>query len=680
MFTIPDSHGLLELATRATVLLAVALALAWLVRRRPARIRHLMWTTTFALLLGLPALSLFGPAWEVPLLRAPAADTPDLRPATPSPATPIVREPTTELIPPPPPNQPSPNPASPPMRAAEPPTSSHSLPLPFLLWGLGCATALISLLVGMLRFGRLVRHAEQVHDLVWLGQAARVRARLNIRSDVPLYLSARANTPMTGGFRRPAILLPDSAKAWSAARRQAVLTHELIHVRRRDALRQLILRAALALYWFHPLAWVAARLAASAREEACDEEVLALGTRPSRYAGHLLAVAAGGMNPGPSALSLPMVRYTGSRLDRRIASILDPRQPRRSTILTAVVLAAIGVVGVSASVAHPVRIMATGGTKVRIVENARPPDGSRLGWRIGPRPLVSIGGGDGGNAALFSDATDATILRDGRIVVADRGTSELRVFDRSGTHVATWGGKGWGGGRFTDLFRIEPFPGDSIVAWSWRQGSMQVLDSEGEFGRILRPERAAVNLLLQRYFLAQARKDPHAIFGRSLAVELWGDLLVVSPTDRYEIMAFANDGTLARVVRRDHRPRRPSRAQVDAYVEAQAARTPGGTIELRAKLRAHDRPVPVADHLPAFGTVMSDALGHLWVEEYAAPGEEMSGSLWTVFDPEGHVLGYVATPPGLQIHEIGEDYILGRVHDVFGVESIQVWPLERSSG
>ena len=209
---------------------------------------------------------------------------------------------------------------------------------------------------------------------------------------------------------------------------------------------------------------------------------------------------------------------------------------------------------------------------------------------------------------------------------------------------------------------------------------MQVLDSEGEFGRILRPERAAVNLLLQRYFLAQARKDPHTIFGRSLAVGLWGDLLVVSPTDRYEIRAFANDGTLARIVRRDHRPRRPSRAQVDAYMEAQAARTPGNTVEDRTELRAHDRPVPVADHLPAFGTVMSDALGHLWVEEYAAPGEEMSGSLWTVFDPKGHVLGYVATPPGLQIHEIGGDYILGRVQDDFGVESIQVWPLERSSG
>ena len=49
----------------------------------------------------------------------------------------------------------------------------------------------------------------------------------------------------------------------------------------------------------------------------------------------------------------------------------------------------------------------------------------------------------------------------------------------------------------------------------------------------------------------------------------------------------------------------------------------------------------------------------------------------TVFDAEGHVLGFVETPEGLEIHEIGEDYILGRVKDELGVDFIQVWPLDR---
>ena len=484
---------------------------------------------------------------------------------------------------------------------------------------------------------------------------------------------------MTGGIRRPAILLPASAKAWSTERRQAVLTHEMIHVRHRDALRQLVLRAAVALYWFHPLAWVAARLAASAREEACDEEVLALGARPSQYAGHLLAVAAGGLTPGPSALSLPMVRYTGPRLERRIASILKPHRPHPSTIATAVVLTAIGVVGVSASVAHPTRFPTPGATRARIVENARPPDGSRLGWRIGRQPLVSIGGHDGVDAARFTDATDATILRDGRIVVADRGTSELRVFDASGTHVETWGGEGWGPGQFTDLYQVEPFPGDSIVAWSRGNGRLTVLDSQGNFGRVLRLYRDAAQLHFQRYLLEQLRRNPQAIFGRQLVVAPWGDLLVVSATDRYEIRAFAADGTLARVVRRDHGPRTPSRTQVDAYVETRVAQAPGEKMEERAKLRRHYQSVPIADQLPAFGSVLADALDHLWVEEYEVPGEDSRAPLWTVFDPEGRALGFFETPTGLEILEIGANYILGRVEDEFGGHFMQVWALERSA-
>jgi len=75
---------------------------------------------------------------------------------------------------------------------------------------------------------------------------------------------------------------------------------------------------------------------------------------------------------------------------------------------------------------------------------------------------------------------------------------------------------------------------------------------------------------------------------------------------------------------------------------------------------------------------MTDALDHLWVEEYEIPGEERPGVLWTVFDPEGRVLGFVETPEGLEVFEIGEGYMLGRITDELGVEFVQVWPLDRS--
>ena len=80
----------------------------------------------------------------------------------------------------------------------------------------------------------------------------------------------------------------------------------------------------------------------------------------------------------------------------------------------------------------------------------------------------------------------------------------------------------------------------------------------------------------------------------ALAMQLpWGDLVIHNLNNRYEIKAFAQDGSLARIVRRDHVARPPTR---------------------------------------------EERLNHLWVEEYEPPGQERPGSLWTVFDPEGRVL------------------------------------------
>ena len=73
---------------------------------------------------------------------------------------------------------------------------------------------------------------------------------------------------------------------------------------------------------------------------------------------------------------------------------------------------------------------------------------------------------------------------------------------------------------------------------------------------------------------------------------------------------------------------------------------------------------------------MADAVD-LWVEEYESPTDDFPARLWTVFDPEGRVLGFFETPKDWRIHEIGEDYILVGVQDELGVETVR-WPLERS--
>jgi len=366
---------------------------------------------------------------------------------------------------------------------------------------------------------------------------------------------------------------------------------------------------------------------------------------------------------------------------------------------------------------------------IRVVQNSRPSDGSRLSWRIGPGPAVSIGKREGEDPYLFAAATDATTLSDGRIVVVDMASDELRVFDTVGTHLATWGGQGDGPGEFIDLYHVDRWPGDSVAAGDYRRESITVFDSDGNLGRIVRLESDPFPWDLRAFFAlglymvtregsVLVSRQRHGsdvvdivildaegglrgslghhpgwpslvqrdmvlyqpIFSRALAVEPWAELVVVAPTDRSEIRAFTQTGTLARIVRLGKKPRTPERAHIDAYIEAQVSRVSSEDADHRARMRRDYNAVPVAERFPVFTSVIADALDHLWVEEYEVPGEEREGVLWTVVDPGGRVLGFVETPERLEIYEIGDDFILGRVRDELDVEYIQVWPLERSDG
>ena len=363
---------------------------------------------------------------------------------------------------------------------------------------------------------------------------------------------------------------------------------------------------------------------------------------------------------------------------------------------------------------------------VRIIENPRPAEGSRV-WHVGPEPSVSIGEREGRDPYMLHQVRDATKLDDGRILAADGDDDELRVFDASGTWLESWGGRGEGPGEFGDLSHVDSWAGDSIIAWSGPGSSILVFDSEGNFGRrfTLEPvhdgpyggyvfpaavtakgsilagqapeifDKVVVELRdAEGRLLSSLGEHPgvehhrvevvtgsgrmmmmfRTIFGPAVAQVPWGDLVVHTLSDRYEIKAFAEDGTLARVVRRDHVSRPPTADEVEGYIDEQVSGWPD---ELIVEQRQQYRSVPVAERMPAFTSVVVDRMDHLWVEEYKLPGEERPGSLWTVFDPEGHVLGFVETPGGLEMFEIGEDYILGRSLDELDVEHVQVWPLER---
>ena len=367
---------------------------------------------------------------------------------------------------------------------------------------------------------------------------------------------------------------------------------------------------------------------------------------------------------------------------------------------------------------------------IEIVENARPHEGSRLEW-IGPEPSVSIGEFDGEDPYVLYRVRDATRLSDGRIVVAHRSSGELRVFDASGIHLASWGRAGEGPGEFSPsagLVAVEPWHGDSIMAWySAHAGMISVFDDDGNFGRSFRlgglppdtrwprASRADGTILVtvneepvssgieiwngdgtrsaylgsysefetyQVFFEHEQEFHPYSVvYSRTLELGHWGDLVFVVLSNRYEFKAFRADGTLARIIRLDHDPRPTTQADHDRYVEQEIAflkrRNPPVSADLLKREREFHESAQMAKTFPVFSQVMGDAAGYLWVREYDFPGEERPAPLWTVFDPTGRVLGFVETPAALEIEEIGEDYILGRSVDDVGVESVQLWPLRR---
>ncbi len=404
---VAESAPLPGFVIRATVVLATGIALAWLMRKRSAQVRHRLWTATLLLLLLLPALTFQAPRWEMPLLPVatrPAAEAvamglPGTEPAEFAAASASsaanTAPPRSEItITPPEPSGLEKEPATAPARdvvagsatgpdpesagarnakfehvsetvggsASEPATRRGGGPIAawgpraqlLLLWAIGCLAGLVSLAVGHLRFRTLVRRAHPIEDPLWIRDLGAVGSRLGLRRDVRLLVSEAAGTPMTGGFRKAVILLPASSATWDPERRTVVLMHEVVHVRRRDALRQLLSGIVLSLYWFHPLSWVASRLAAASREEACDERVLEFGSRPSEYARHLVSLATETTSPRLPVAALSMARQSPSRLERRIMAILRPGRPRTSALVSGALLTVTGLLGLSTAIAHPV--------------------------------------------------------------------------------------------------------------------------------------------------------------------------------------------------------------------------------------------------------------------------------------------------------------------------------------
>ncbi|MGH9421652.1 MAG: M56 family metallopeptidase, partial [Thermoanaerobaculia bacterium] len=210
-------------------------------------------------------------------------------------------------------------------------TAPSSNPIPIILvvvWISGCA---LSVLLSI-RCWRQIRSAR------------RGAIRLAFDFPIPVLSSPARLEPGVFGIRKPVLLLPEGiTEHLSPEQLEAILAHELCHVRRRDNLTAAIHLVAETVFWFFPLLlWMRARLM-EARERACDEDVLRLGTEPQVYAKGILKVC-------EFYLESPVVCVagaTGANLKQRIEAIMKNRTAHKLNVGRKLMLAAAALIVVA---------------------------------------------------------------------------------------------------------------------------------------------------------------------------------------------------------------------------------------------------------------------------------------------------------------------------------------------
>lgn len=142
-------------------------------------------------------------------------------------------------------------------------------------------------------------------------------------------------SPLTYGVFRPVILLPEKMNRYTEEQLNCILTHEWTHIRRFDAVRKMLLTAALCLHWFNPLVWVMYYRMNQDMELACDENVLRLGGLDSRKRYALTLIE---LEEKRSGLMPVYNSFSKNALEERVRAIMGTHPYRRAFIAAAVVL------------------------------------------------------------------------------------------------------------------------------------------------------------------------------------------------------------------------------------------------------------------------------------------------------------------------------------------------------
>lgn len=353
-------------------------------------------------------------------------------------------------------------------------------------------------------------------------------------------------------------------------------------------------------------------------------------------------------------------------------------------------------------------------------------------WSLSARPTLIVGGFD----TELWQIRDYWQLPDQSVAVLSAGTSDVRIFDRSGSEVARFGRSGGGPGEFEhpmELTFIEP---DTVLVLD--RGAIEVFLADGTFVRS-EPARTVANgiaagvsgrpvhvapdrsmlLVANRGFntrsdfrVGEVFRPPQGLGyqpgpDRSpMLVEWYGGLeqelvevgggttIVVPPFARRttfglgptsgrrmyaadnasnQVDIYDHQGQLRQIVRFDL-DRVPVEEQwVEDWKEQQEGRRwTQGRMEVLERAWAE---MYIPETLPAFEDVVMDTMGNLWTKRPITNPEQPV--IFDVFDPFGVHQGHVEVPDGMTARpRIGEDFFIGVWEDGLGVETVRVYALE----
>ena len=318
---------------------------------------------------------------------------------------------------------------------------------------------------------------------------------------------------------------------------------------------------------------------------------------------------------------------------------------------------------------------------IEIVENHEPLWALLEGWRFDADPSLEIELGADSSRRNGPRITAGARLADGRIVLLDRSTYELRYHDgETGTPVGRAGGRGRGPGQFSPPGDLRIGAADTIYVWDEPWDGVVVFDGAG---RHIRTERVGDGRRVQYLFAwppppPPLLTSPHSLVtaGTFPAADSVHSFVVVARL-RFE---FDRTDTLATFLM-EPEPAFGDRVVIAAgpadeelyvgRVTSREFRRFVGT-RLRRIVRASG---DSATH-PMYTTLFIDRAGCVWMRLHEQPAAG-DGERWLVFDRGGRELGEMALPRGLTPLDIGGDYVLGVIRRTGGGESVVLHGLHR---